>query len=40
VVGINIGGGTFDGYKFGHGAHVASLRRHFGWPEVTLARDR
>ena len=31
VVAINVGGGTLDGYKIGHGAHVASLRRHFGW---------
>lgn len=31
VVGINVGGGTFDGYRLGHAAHAASLRRHFGW---------
>jgi hypothetical protein len=31
VVGVNAGGGTLDGYRIGHGAHVASLRRHFDW---------
>jgi hypothetical protein len=31
VVGINIGGGTLDGHKIGHGSHVASVRRHLGW---------
>jgi hypothetical protein len=28
VVGINIGSGFVDGYRFGHGNHVASIRRH------------
>lgn len=31
VVGINVGGGMFEGYRFGHASHVASLRRHLGW---------
>jgi hypothetical protein len=31
VVAVNVGGGTLDGYRVGHGAHVVSLRRHFGW---------
>jgi hypothetical protein len=31
VVAVNVGGGTLDGYRIGHGAHVVSLRRHFGW---------
>ena len=31
VVGVNVGGGMLDGYSLGHAAHVASLRRHFGW---------
>jgi hypothetical protein len=30
VIGINIGGGTLDGYHFGHGCHVGSIRRHLG----------
>ena len=28
VVGINIGAGTFENHKFGHGNHVASVRGH------------
>jgi hypothetical protein len=31
VVAVNVGGGTLDGYRIGHGTHVVSLRRHFGW---------
>jgi hypothetical protein len=31
VVGVNVGGGTIDGYQLGHAVHVVSLRRHFGW---------
>jgi Trypsin-like peptidase domain/Zinc finger, ZZ type len=31
VVAINVGGGTLDEHKLGHGAHVASVRRHLGW---------
>ena len=31
VVGVNVGGGMLDGYRLGHAAHVASLRRHFRW---------
>lgn len=31
VVGINIGSGTLDGYKLGHGNHVASIHHHIGW---------
>jgi hypothetical protein len=31
VVGINIGGGMLDEYRFGHGNHLASVRRHLGW---------
>jgi hypothetical protein len=31
VVGINVGGGIFDGHKLGHGVHVASIRHHLGW---------
>lgn len=28
LVGINVGGGRFDGGHFGHAVHVASMRRH------------
>jgi hypothetical protein len=28
VVGINIGGGTLDGHRLGHGSHVTSIRHH------------
>ena len=31
VIGVNVGGGTLDGYSLGHAAHAVSLRRHFGW---------
>jgi hypothetical protein len=31
VIGVNVGGGVLDGYRFGHAVHVASLRRQFGW---------
>jgi len=30
VVGVNAGMGTLDNQKFGHGVHVASIRRHLG----------
>ncbi len=31
VVAVNVGGGLIDGYRIGHAAHAASLRRHFSW---------
>jgi trypsin-like peptidase/ZZ type zinc finger protein len=31
VVGINVGRGTLDGHKIGHGNHVTSIRQHLGW---------
>ena len=31
VVGVNIGGGSLDGHKIGHGSHVTSVRHHLGW---------
>lgn len=34
VVGINVSAGTFEQHKFGHGAHVANIRRHLGWPSA------
>jgi hypothetical protein len=30
VVGINVGAGTVDEHKFGHGVHVSSMRSHLG----------
>lgn len=30
VVGIHCGHGVFDGHHFGHGPHIASIRRHLG----------
>ena len=30
VVGINVGGGSFKGQRFGHANHVLNIRRHLG----------
>jgi Trypsin-like peptidase domain len=32
VVGINVGAGRIEGYNFGHGNHVTSIRRHLNLP--------